>query len=128
MLKPEGRFIFSVMHPSFNSIKGLVWAAERIETEDGEVVDTYFVKISDYIEPVAYKGVAMLGQPELQHYFHRPISVLLNVFFQNGFVLDGLEEPVFTANSAGDDPLGWNNFTRIPLALVVRLRPKQGEA
>ena len=31
LLKPGGRFIYSVMHPSFNSIKGMVRVADRIE-------------------------------------------------------------------------------------------------
>ncbi|MDP6419773.1 MAG: class I SAM-dependent methyltransferase [SAR202 cluster bacterium] len=123
LLKPGGRFVFSVMHPVFNSPKDLVRTVDRTETEDGLIIDTYSVKISKYIQSVAYKGLAMLGQPEPQHYFHRPISGLLNVFFRDGFTLDGIEEPVFGSDTAPNGTLDWDNFNQIPPVLVVRLRP-----
>jgi 2-polyprenyl-3-methyl-5-hydroxy-6-metoxy-1,4-benzoquinol methylase len=122
LLKPDGRFVLSVMHPAFNSPRGLVRVADRIETEDGQMLDTYSVKISNYLQPVAYKGMAMLGQPQPQHYFHRPISVLLNVLFEAGFVADGIEEPAFEGQNA-EHALDWNSFKDIPPILVVRLRP-----
>ena len=121
LLKPGGRFVFTVMHPAFNSPNGLSRVAERVEHEDGTIVDTYAVKISHYIRPTAYQGVAIMGQPALQHYFHRPISVLLNVFFDAGFVADRIEEPVFDPQPT-DDALDWDNFTEIPPVLAVRLR------
>ena len=128
LLKPAGRFVFSVMHPAFNSPKGLVKTVDRVETEDGQIIDTYSVKVSNYIEPIAYKGLAMLGQPEPQHYFHRPISGLLNVFFRDGFTLDGIEEPVFGSDTAPNSPLDWDNFNQIPPVLVVRLRPRERQS
>lgn len=121
LLKPGGRFVFTVMHPAFNSPNGLSRVAERVEREDGTIIDTLAVKISHYIRPVAYQGVAILGQPVLQHYFHRPVSVLLNVFFDAGFVADRIEEPVFDPQPT-DDALNWDNFTEIPPVLAVRLR------
>ena len=42
------------------------------------------VKISHYILPHTYMGLAMIDQPQPQHYFHRPIGVLLNVFLGRG--------------------------------------------
>ena len=123
VLKPDGRFVFSVMHPAFNSPKDLVKTIDRIETEDGKLIDTYAVKVSNYIESIAYKGIAMLGQPEPQHYFHRPICELLNVFFKDGFVLDGIEEPVFSGDATPNHALNWDNFTQNPPVLAVRLRP-----
>jgi 2-polyprenyl-3-methyl-5-hydroxy-6-metoxy-1,4-benzoquinol methylase len=121
LLKPDGRFVFAVMHPAFNSPNGLTRTAERVENEDGSIVDTLAVKISHYIKPTAYQGVAIVGQPVLQHYFHRPISVLMNVFFDAGFVADRIEEPVFDPVPTSD-ALNWNNFTEIPPVLAARLR------
>ena len=121
LLKPGGRFVFSIMHPAFNSPNGLSRELERVEQEDGSIVDTRSVKICHYINPTSYKGVAILGQPEPQWYFHRPISVLLNVFFDSGFVADRIDEPVFDPQPT-EDPLHWDNYTEIPPVLAVRLR------
>jgi len=35
------------------------------------------------------------GQAVPQYYFHRPIWALFNVFFEEGFVIVGMEEPAF---------------------------------
>lgn len=121
LLKADGRLVFSILHPAFNSTKGAIRVKELEEQENGTVSETLAIKIKNYIRPVAYKGVAMVGQPMPQYYFHRPISTLLNTFFDAGFLADRIEEPAFSsANSEGT--LGWNEFTEIPPVLSVRLR------
>lgn len=122
LLKPGCRFIFSIMHPCFNSTSGFTRVVER-EERDGELLERYFVKISNYIHPHTHKGLAMVGQPVPQNYFHRPISVLLNAFFKEGFVLDGIEEPVFDSPERPDRMVAdWNSFNSIPPVLAARLR------
>ena len=129
LLKADGRFVFSVMHPCFNSTEGFTQVFER-EQRDGEIVTRMSVKMTEYIQPHAYKGLAMVGQPVAQNYFHRPLSALLGVFFDVGFVLDGLEEPVFAENgnltdgkpSWARNRFGWLIYKDIPPALSVRLR------
>ena len=37
----------------------------------------------------------IIGQPERQWYFHRPLRELFNLCFAAGFVMDGIEEPGF---------------------------------
>ena len=54
--------------------------------------------------------------------------MLLSACFSAGFVLDGLEEPVFDDAEEKARPLGWANFTEIPPVLVARLRLAQGQA
>ena len=44
LLKPGGRFVFAVMHPAFNSPNGLSRSVERVEMEDGRIVDTLAIK------------------------------------------------------------------------------------
>jgi hypothetical protein len=39
-----------------------------------------------------------------------------------GFVLDGLEEPVFDERAEAKRPLGWGNYREIPPVLVARMR------
>ena len=121
LLKSDGRFVFSIMHPCFNSTEGFTQIMERDET-GGELVERLSVRVSRYIEPHTHKGLAMAGQPVAQNYFHRPLSALLGVFFNAGFVVDAVEEPVFPASVPGDDRFGWLMYKDIPPVLSVRLR------
>jgi 2-polyprenyl-3-methyl-5-hydroxy-6-metoxy-1,4-benzoquinol methylase len=120
VLKPGGRFVFSVVHPCFNSAEGTSIVAERAYEGRGRV--RHAIKVSEYIRPAAWKGEAIAGQPELQYYFHRPLQTLLGTFFDAGFVLTGLEEPVFGDGPSDDDLLAWANLREVPPVLVARLR------
>ena len=124
VLKPGGRFVFSVMHPCFNSMatRFLLEESER----EGVVQRDYSLRISEYIEPVRSTGNAMAGQPEPHYYFHRPISALFGACFDAGFVLDGIAEPTFQLPETDDEeranPMWWANHAAIPPALIARMR------
>jgi FkbM family methyltransferase len=120
LLKADGRFVFSVLHPCFNSA-AVKLVAEEGTTEGGDLVTRYGVAVSAYIHPRSAKGVAMKGQPAAQYYFDRPISALFNTCFTSGFALDGIEEPTFRM-SADDGRANWSNITEIPPVLVARMR------
>jgi 2-polyprenyl-3-methyl-5-hydroxy-6-metoxy-1,4-benzoquinol methylase len=120
LLKAGGCFVFSVLHPCFNS--GRVVQVREREDVAGQVVDRYSVRVSGYIHPLTHQGLAMIGQPVPQYYFHRPLSLLLTPAFAAGFVLDGLAEPVFAAPSEGEGSLFEHVYSAMPAALVVRLR------
>lgn len=120
LLKPDGRFVFSVCHPCFNNSSVRLVAEEGYQ--DGQLATEYSVRVSRYIRPAACKGVAMRGQPEVQYYFDRPLSLLFSTCFQVGFMLDGMEEPVFHLPSRADRALVWENFKDIPPVLVARMR------
>lgn len=124
MLKPDGRFVFSIPHPCFNSLG----ASKLLEEEDreGELVITQAVKVKAYINPKVSKGLGIVGQPMPHYYFHRPLSVLLGHCFRAGFSVDGLEEPVFGEEASGERPWSWANFKEIPPVLVVRCRLSRG--
>jgi 2-polyprenyl-3-methyl-5-hydroxy-6-metoxy-1,4-benzoquinol methylase len=121
LLKPGGRFVFSVLHPAFNSTGTSLWV-EETTSETGELVVRRGVKVMRYLEPEARQGIGIRGQPQPQHYFHRPLSVFLNVCFGNGFVLDGLEEPAFGPADEGSCEFSWPRFQGIPPVLVARMR------
>ncbi|HEY7334561.1 MAG TPA: class I SAM-dependent methyltransferase [Bryobacteraceae bacterium] len=122
LLRPGGRFVFSVLHPCFNN-PATVQMGE-LEDRNGAIVTTYSVKIARYITPFMQVGVAMRGQPAPHPYFHRPLSMLLAPAFAAGLVLDGFEERAFPPEHIpGASSLTWNgNFSEIPAALIVRLR------
>lgn len=65
LLKPGGRFVFSVLHPCFNST-GSTMVVEQVERE-GEMKVAYSMKVFRYIQPWAEKGVAIPGEP-VAHY------------------------------------------------------------
>jgi SAM-dependent methyltransferase len=121
LLKPGGQFVFSVLHPAFNSTGTSQWM-EEATSESGELVVRRGVKVTRYLEPEARRGIGIPGQPHPQYYFHRPLSVLLNVCFGVGFLLNGIEEPGFGPNDEGSREFSWARFKGIPPVLVARLR------
>ncbi len=123
VLKPGGRFVFSVNHPCFNS-EATTMLAEDVVSE-GRRSTQYSVRISEYIRPATRQGEAMRGQPALQYYFERPLSRLFKSCFDAGFVLDGLEEPVFGEPGPTGRPT-WRNLGQIPPVLVARMRLPRG--
>jgi 2-polyprenyl-3-methyl-5-hydroxy-6-metoxy-1,4-benzoquinol methylase len=122
LLRPGGRFVFSVIHPCFNNAH-VVQMAE-MEDRAGEIVTVYSVKVSGYMTPTISRGAAIAGQPRPQLYFHRPLQLLLGTGFAAGFVLDALDERAFPPDHpAPSNPLAWGgNFSEIPPVLVARLR------
>ncbi len=120
LLRPRGRFVFSVLHPAFNSGRATL-VVERSEDDTGEWATTHSVKVSSYIRPMTYLGVAIEGQPVVQRYFHRPISMLFDTCFGAGFVLDGIEEPVNDPSTADPRSPG-AVFAEVPGVLVARMR------
>jgi hypothetical protein len=125
LLKPKGRFVFSVQHPAFNS--NAVRLVLEEEDRDGALVETYSVNVTAYLHVPPGMGGGMPGEPVPHPYFHRPLSELFGACFKAGFTVDAMEEPSFTKpedNSRLDArPLSWENFVEIPPVLVARARP-----
>ena len=85
MLCDNGVFVFATHHPCFT-----------YPNED------YFTNCID-------KGFAIDGQPELQNYYHRSISDILNTAFNAGFILDRFHEVPFEGKN-------------VPIIMIVRVR------
>lgn len=120
LLKPHGRFVFSTMHPCFNS-NNPTFLAEWIE-EGGNPVEVRALKLTQYLESRTYQGLAMLGQPVAQYYFHRPLQELLGHAFRARLVLDGLLEPRIPDDITSPRWSSWFNYHEFPPVLVARLR------
>ena len=121
LLKPQGRFVFSVSHPAFNSGTAR-HVAEQFE-HDGKVTSRSGITVTEYAKPFGYRGLGIPGQPEPHYYFHRSISLLFNTCFKYGFVLDAVEEPVFPEgfHSSSDSPFAYGRMPLIPPILVARM-------
>jgi hypothetical protein len=122
LLRPAGRFVFSVLHPCFNS-PHIAQVGEQ-EDREGQVVTVYSIKVRSYISCTVTHAAAIRGQPQPQPLFHRPLQVLFGAAFEAGFVLDGLEERAFPPDHPPSaNPLSWGaNFSEIPPVLVARVR------
>ncbi|MGI8538483.1 MAG: class I SAM-dependent methyltransferase [Rubrobacteraceae bacterium] len=121
LLEPNGRFVFSVPHPCFNSNATTMLA--EMDDDDGELSTKYSVKISGYLDVPPGKGAGMPGEPNPHYYFHRPLHELLGACFEAGFVMDAVEEPSLGEESRdGGSPLSWRNLTNIPPVIVARMR------
>ena len=118
LLKPAGRFVFSTLHPAFNSGD----ARPTVELDpEGSGTEIYSVKVSAYARPSKSKGVGIPDQPVLQWYFHRPLWMILKPFFEHGFALDGLEEPLLRPEHEMPGTPSYV-FTQVPGVLLARMR------
>ena len=118
LLRPFGRFVFSTLHPAFNSGD----ARPTVELDpEGSGTELYSVKVSAYARPSKGKGVAIPGQPVLQWYFHRPLWMILAPFFEQGFALDALEEPLLRPEHQKPGTPSYV-YTEVPGVLVARMR------
>ena len=121
LLKPGGAFVFSVCHPCFHSA-AIQRFCEMYEEEAGRHVIRTGIKVSAYLTPFAKKTEGIIGQPEPQYYFHRPISALFNCGFKAGFVVDGIEEPAFPRGEKPKAGVRWDDMPDIPPVMVVRMK------
>ena len=121
LVKPGGRFVFSVLHPAFHS-DGNRNTLEREFTPDG-VEERFGIWVPEYLRTRSYLGTGIRGQPRPHRYFHRPLGQLLRVFLSRGFVLTAFEEPRFPPESysRAASPLSGEFWDVFPLVLVVRL-------
>ena len=111
VVRPGGRLVVSTLHPAFNS-GDVIRVTEETEDPDGWIVRRHSVKRSTYIAPSTGKGVALERQPVTQWYFHRSLQDIVAPFFDHGWALDGLAEPVL---DTVEPP-----FDQIPGVLVLR--------
>jgi 2-polyprenyl-3-methyl-5-hydroxy-6-metoxy-1,4-benzoquinol methylase len=122
LLKPRGRFVFSTMHPCFNSNNPMF--VGEMKEENGTVTESYALKLTRYLESKTYQGLAMFGQPAVQYYFHRPLHELLGEAFRVGLVMDGLLEPRLPHDQASPRWSSWLNYHEFPPVMVARARPQ----
>lgn len=123
LLKPRGRMVFATMHPCFNS-NNPTFLAESTD-DNGTIVETRALKLTRYLSAESVQGLAILGQPVSQYYFHRPLHELLGAGFRAGLVLDGLVEPRLPNQEASPRWASWLNYHEFPPVLVARLRAQR---
>lgn len=120
LLRPGGRFVFTIMHPVFFSTRARL-IEEQFDDTSGSRVERS-IKVTGYLDVPVEKGTGVQGEPQPHYYFHRSISRLLTGCFDAGFVLDGMEEPRFDGDGDASKAFDWRNYPQFPPLLVCRLR------
>ncbi len=122
LLKPTGRFVFSLGHPAFHTNESQMIA--RQNHGEGEPTQSFGVEVIRYASDWPHRSRGLLNQPEAHWIYHRSISTLLRECFAAGFVVDGMEEPTFEPDTRARSPFAWARRTEIPPAMVIRVRPR----
>lgn len=117
LLKPNGVFVFSIIHPCFQA-PGHRKVYEEEEKND-QIISRKSVQITRYIQPETYKGIGIRNQPFDLRFFHRPLHDLLSVGFKSGFVVDGMSEPVIEKSDEESRKFDWVD---IPATMIIRLK------
>jgi 2-polyprenyl-3-methyl-5-hydroxy-6-metoxy-1,4-benzoquinol methylase len=127
VLKPRGRFVFSIPHPCFSTNDMRLTADLEIRQDQTEQI--FGVEIRKYLTQEPGRSTGIINQPEPHYFFHRPLSAIFAACFSGGFVIDGLEEPAFPAEGAGGgkNAFSWAKRPEIPPAIVIRARRRISE-
>ncbi len=116
LLKTGGIFVFSSIHPCFQTPDMLKFT--EINDYTGESFVRSGIKTYEYITPKTHIVTALARNGKQVLHYHRPLNVILNMCFKTGFILDGIEEPIFK-KSDGDAGFEW---FEIPPCVIFRLR------
>ena len=116
MLKPGGVFVFLGVHPCFQTPNMRKFT--EINDYTGEASVRIGIQTYEYIEPKTHEVTSLAQNTKRVLHFHRPLSMILNMCFDVGFVLDGMEEPVFERPEKTVE-FDWYD---IPPSVILRFR------
>jgi SAM-dependent methyltransferase len=126
ILKPNGRFVFILVHPCFgwgrryDGATFCEWEYERLE--DGSR-DPQYLKVFEYFTNHPYemywKGLGQIDLVTAQ--FHRTLSDYMRVLGNNGFVISKIEEPRPVVDKSVLPP-NMGKLFRIPHTICVEAR------
>ncbi len=120
LLRPAGRFAFSIGHPCFNQAA----ASMSVEQEevDGRPVEVHSMRVFGYLHTEPAMAMGIRGETQPHWDFSRSLTDLLTPAFNAGLVMDGVEEPSYPPSDEPRHPFSWRNYQHIPPVLIVRLR------
>jgi ubiquinone/menaquinone biosynthesis C-methylase UbiE len=123
VLRPKGRFVFSISHPCFDKVNTSGWVIEHIYP-----TTTIWRKMSHYrevaVDDLPWKRLA--GQIVYTRAYHRPLSWYFRTLRASGLVVAALEEPEPTEEFLASSEQGsW--IAEIPLHCVIEAWKVTGE-
>lgn len=108
ILKPGGWFIFSILHPCFNTAR-----SEEANTPDG-----WIRTVAGYFEEGFWRSASRTGPPARVGAYHRTLTSYVDALCAAGLALDCVREPRFTGADAEARPI----WAEVPAVLIVRCR------
>lgn len=114
ILKPNGKFIFSLLHPCFNMTKGQWYNLRYIGRKGGKIV--FDIKRS-YKDNSCYKKEFFFLSGEV-NFYHRPIETYFKTLSSNNLLVSDLLEPVLKINQIYDEKTYHHHF--LPRFLVIK--------
>ena len=117
VLKPRGRFLFSITHPSFD-VPPSHWVREPEDTERPE--ERPFMSVDRYFDRVSLTW-APRGLPPVLG-FHRPLRDFTDALFEAGLVMLRLEEPIPLPEALRTHYRQFADQVRVPNFLIVEAR------
>ena len=123
VLRPDGRFVFSLSHPCFDLDERSAWVVERIREPDGLWHDVVWRKVRAYRDERTVEVPWRISGSEtgFTTSYHRTLSTYSRLLRAAGFVITRLEEPYPLPEAIRKSPQG--PFMReVPLHLVIEAR------
>jgi len=120
LLAPDGRFVFSICHPCFDTDDRSMWLVERGWRPKGGYGETVWRKVRGYRDE-ARRPVAWVVSPTrtvFTHAYHRTLATYSRYLRAAHFAVWRIEEPAPTPELIRASPQG-PYLAEIPLHLVV---------
>jgi ubiquinone/menaquinone biosynthesis C-methylase UbiE len=124
VLRPDGRFVFSLSHPCFDLDERSGWVVERVREAEGTWHDLVWRKVRAYREERAVLVPWDVSGTETGYTtsYHRTLTTYSRLLRNAGLAITRLEEPSPLPEAVRRSPQG-PYIQEIPLHLVVEARP-----
>lgn len=126
-LKENGEIIFSCHHPikwggetkRSKNINKFILGYEKIKTTSD------FKVYGDYLNAREIHD-KLFGKIDITHY-HKPISMMVDIFIKNNLEIIKMVEPKPIIESKTSNPDFYETYSKIPLFVLFKLRKKQSK-
>ncbi len=108
ILKPGGWFVFSILHPCYNTAR-----SDEVRTPDG-----WIRTVAGYFEEGHWRSANRTGPPGKVGAYHRTLTTYVDALLDAGLALECIREPRFSGADAESRPI----WVEVPAALIARCR------
>lgn len=134
ILRPDGRFVFSLSHPCFDLDDRSGWVVERVREPDGRWHDVVWRKVRAYRDERSVDVSWDISDRETGWTtgYHRTLTTYSRWLREAGLAITRLEEPSPLSEAIRSTPQG-SYMLEVPLHLVVEARflpsgaPRRGD-